>query len=46
MQYHDIPEEDWESFYNWYSKTYPHGDKMVSTAYDEYKEWKNNGGTS
>lgn len=37
MQYHVIPEEDWQPFYNWYCQKYPRGDVMISAAYPEWK---------
>lgn len=37
MKYHDIPEADWQPFYNWYVQKYPQGDQMISKAYEEWK---------
>lgn len=37
MDYHHIPEEDRQPFYDWYCNVYPDGDEMISNA---YKEWK------
>lgn len=37
MKYHNIPELDWQAFYEWYCDAYPQGDFMISVA---YKEWK------
>lgn len=38
MIYHEIPENEWVPFYEWYCNVYPEGDKAISAAYEEWKE--------
>lgn len=37
MRYFEIPENEWQPFYDWYCKTYPDGLEPISRAYEEFK---------
>lgn len=37
MRYNNIPELDWKLFYYWYCNAYPQGNKMIFSAYQEWK---------
>lgn len=37
MNYHNIPEDERQPFYDWYCKTYPDGVHAISLAYEEWK---------
>lgn len=38
MRYHEIPKDEWNTFYIWYCNVYPEGDKAISAAYEEWKD--------